>query len=129
MNKKMITLKDIYEQNIKDGKMQCKFTLLTADGQSSVRADRVANLYFNPVIDCKTRSGRKFRFDVSAYGITVDTPAWRLCQLAEQIVAEKYRECKWDREHPTVNSQAEVLEAVTQEIGRYVEFLKHERRD
>ena len=75
-------------------------------------------------IEVKTRSGRKFRFDVTEYWVFADTTPGQVKHLAERIVAEKYRFCKWDRGHPRVNAQAEILEAVRRCFLKLIKWMK-----
>src|ERR1017187_965885 len=71
-------------------------------GIGGIAADQAGALLLNKTVSAKTRSGRKFRFDISDYAITIETHAWELEAIANQIVSDKYRACEWDRNHPQI---------------------------
>ncbi len=60
-------------------------------------------------VEMKTPSGRTFRYELSEFPISSSvTPEGALTQ-AKRIFREKYRYCEWDRNHPEVNVEQEML--------------------
>ena len=129
MEKKTLefNLSDILEKKLEAGEIGCKTSLRSAEGVRGMQFDRVASLLLNPVINTKTRSGRTFRFDISECGISFDTPSWQLEQQADMVVEKKYRETKWDRDHPHVNVTAEMRETMLYWMRIYVKQLQTHR--
>jgi hypothetical protein len=72
----------------------------------------------------RTKSGRKFRFDITDYHLSADTSRAQIESIARQFMAEKYRTCKWDRDHPYVNVQQEMLESAIDLLVGLVEQMK-----
>jgi hypothetical protein len=79
------------------------------------------------IVCITTRSGRKFRFDVTEYRVFPDSTTAEVDRLAHQIFAEKYRSCEWDRKHPNVNVQAEIFQEVVEFLSNLVEKQKQHR--
>lgn len=71
-------------------------------------------------VEITTVSGRSFRFNISDYLIFSCKSRPEIAQLASQIVSEKYRYCEWDREHPTVNAESEILEALIDRLWNLI---------
>lgn len=75
-------------------------------------------------VSITTRSGRTFRFDISEYRIVPSSTKAEIDQLAARIVAEKYRYCEWDKNHPRVNVQAEISAELVDYLTNLVQTMK-----
>jgi hypothetical protein len=78
----------------------------------------------NQFIDVQTKSGRRFRFNITDYAVSADTTRAQVDAIAAKIVADKYRCCQWDKDHPTVNVEAEMLQEVTTLLLHLVDRMK-----
>lgn len=63
-------------------------------------------------IECKLKSGRVFRYDLTDYPFRVDASEAEIDDLACQIIKDKYRYCEWDREHPRSNTELEIFNVI-----------------
>jgi hypothetical protein len=75
-------------------------------------------------IECKLKSGRKFRYRLSEYPITADLTESQAAVLARQIVDDKFRLCEWDRSHVGNDSEEEIFEAVKREVMFWVDRMR-----
>jgi ribosomal protein S15P/S13E len=80
-------------------------------------------------ISVRTKSGRRFRFDITDFHVSTDMTPAQLAALAAKIVAEKHRFCEWDRDHPTVNVGQEMQQAVAELLSYLVERVKRMSAD
>lgn len=59
--------------------------------------------------DFVTPSGRRFKYEFSEYPIRVGTTPEQALALARRIFSEKYRYSEWDRRHPDVDVEQEIV--------------------
>jgi hypothetical protein len=67
-------------------------------------------------LECNLKSGRIFRYQFHEYPFGPDTTPEQADALARKIVADKYKYCQWDREHPQFDSD----EGITETIAAFI---------
>lgn len=80
-------------------------------------------------ISVQTRSGREFRFEIADYRVCAETTPAAVEAIAAQIVKNKYRFCQWDRDHPEVDVESEILEVVIAWLQHCVDRDKRANAD
>lgn len=78
-------------------------------------------------IEVVTKAGRKFRYTIGKFVLQVRASDERhhLELLVEQAMAEKLKECEWDRSHPqVVDSEEAIREVLLEEFLDYQRWLK-----
>jgi hypothetical protein len=67
-------------------------------------------------MEMKTPSGRIFRYELSEFPISSDITPEGAKALARRIFREKSRYCEWDRNHPEVDVEQEMVTKITKFI-------------
>ena len=55
-------------------------------------------------------SGRKFQYQMRDYPFRVFSTDAEIDALCCKIIADKYRYCTWDRNHPKTNAEVEIFD-------------------
>src|SRR5436309_1842034 len=88
-----------------------------------VFSDRVS--YLNERhIELNTPSGRKFKYELSAYPVSAGVTPQGAMSLAKRIFREKYRYCEWDRNHPHVDIEKEITTKIVEFILGVAEAIR-----
>lgn len=61
------------------------------------------------VVEFTLRTGREFRYQMRDYPFRAESSERDLEALCHQILADKYRYCVWDREHPRTDAETEIF--------------------
>jgi hypothetical protein len=64
-------------------------------------------------LECNLKSGRIFRYQFHEYPFGPDTTPEQADALARKVVADKYKNCQWDRAHPHVDSEEDIVSTIT----------------
>jgi hypothetical protein len=75
-------------------------------------------------IEVKTPSGRRFRYELSRYPIRQGFTNKDALDLARKIYWDKYKNCEWDRKHPRVDVEKEIIAALQKSILNVVGTLR-----
>jgi hypothetical protein len=67
-------------------------------------------------VEMKTPSGRTFRYELSEFPISSSIMLEEAETLARRIFREKYRYCEWDRSHPEVDVEQEMIDKIVRFI-------------
>lgn len=81
------------------------------------RTGDILDSFFGPgnstlYYEITTKSGRRFKYNLSDYRFGADFTENNARGLANEIAAEKYRETDWDRDHPRVLAEMEIADAL-----------------
>ncbi len=75
-------------------------------------------------VEVVTKSGRRFRYNLSDYRFGPDLTLDEARRLAERIASEKYKHSEWDRQHPRVAAEAEIADAVYDLILKAIDRMQ-----
>ncbi|HEY1378761.1 MAG TPA: hypothetical protein VGF55_18320 [Gemmataceae bacterium] len=76
-------------------------------------------------VEVTLKEGRRFRYQIGRYlkQLYAGASEERLRRLVDEAVADKYLECKWDREHPLVQSEEEIRKQLMPAFTDYLNWL------
>jgi hypothetical protein len=77
-------------------------------------------------IEVLLNSGRRFRYRIGPFlrRVTADQADHHVESLVRETMAEKFKTCEWDRNHPLVHSEDEIRRILMHEFLKYREWLR-----
>jgi hypothetical protein len=75
-------------------------------------------------VEIVTPSGRKFRYELTDYPVSASTTPEQALTQAKLIFREKYRYCEWDRNHPYVDVEREIIAKLVHNILKVAEKIR-----